>query len=250
MDMKHVSYRLLPILIFLSIFLFPYTAHTQEAGECVVSQEAGECVVSALPHPALADGDGTYLSLMPTYGYADTWNGREAFISSIASSYDPSSEEIRQGYRSIHLDRWHIRAEVSAMDSMALYRFTFPKGNRYANVVLDLEGEAGEGRVEARIWPQDFFTLLGYRTLKGEASDTLFYAVCFDRPADEFVQDSLEAHYCQSVFDVTPGTRLMAWVTVSMRSEAEAFDRFKKMMVLMSEARRKQEEKTEDNKGE
>lgn len=129
------------------------------------------------------------------------------------------------------------------MDSMALYRFTFPKGNRYANVVLDLEGDTGEERVEARIWPQDFFTLLGYRTLKGEAADTLFYAVCFDRPADEFVQDSLEAHYCQSIFDVTPGTRLMAWVTVSERSVTEAFDRFKKMMVQMATARRKPEEK-------
>lgn len=232
--MKHISYGILPAFIFLTFFLFPYTAH---------AQEAGECVISALPHPALAEGDGPYLSLMPTYGYADTWNGREAFISSIVSSYDPSSEETRQGYRSIHLDKWHIRAEVSSMDSMALYRFTFPKGNRYANVVLDLEGDTGEERVEARIWPQDFFTLLGYRTLKGEAADTLFYAVCFDRPADEFVQDSLEAHYCQSIFDVTPGTRLMAWVTVSERSVTEAFDRFKKMMVQMATARCKPEEK-------
>ncbi|MBQ2363277.1 MAG: glycoside hydrolase family 92 protein, partial [Bacteroidaceae bacterium] len=84
------------------------------------------------------------ITLMPMYGYARTNGTREEFIEDIASRYSHANEVVEPGYYSVRLEKTGITAEMTATDRTALHKFTFPKGNRSANIVLDLEGGIGD----------------------------------------------------------------------------------------------------------
>lgn len=162
------------------------------------------------------------ITLMPIYGFARTKPSRADFINDIASRYSHEHEVAEPGYYSVLLKKWGIRAEMTATDRTAIHRFTFPKGNRYANIVLDLESGVGDRATETRIWPYDIFTLVGYRTSRGWTNHTVFYAIRFDRPVTEFYMDSIDARYCQTFFEVEPGTAIQVQVGISPVSEMGA----------------------------
>ena len=164
------------------------------------------------------------ITIMPIYGYARTAGTREQFIEDIASRYTHAHEVVEPGYYSVRLDKWAIKAEMTATDRTAIHRFTFPKGNRYANIVLDLEGGVGDRVTETRVWAQDMFTLVGYRASRGWTNHIVYYAIRFDRPMKEFVlnNDDVNSHYAQVIFDVEPGTVIQVQVGISPVSEAGA----------------------------
>ncbi len=164
------------------------------------------------------------ITIMPIYGYARTAGTREQFIEDIASRYTHEHEVVEPGYYSVRLDKWAIKAEMTATDRTAIHRFTFPKGNRYANIVLDLEGGVGDRVTETRVWAQDMFTLVGYRASRGWTNHIVYYAIRFDRPMKEFVlnNDDVNSHYAQVIFDVEPGTVIQVQVGISPVSEAGA----------------------------
>ena len=162
------------------------------------------------------------ITLMPIYGYAATAGSREDFINSIASRYSHKHEVVEPGYYSVMLDKSHIKAEMTATDRTAIHKFTFHKGNRYANIVLDLEGGIGDRATETRIWPYDMFTLAGYRASRGWTNHIVYYAIRFDRPVKEFVIDSIDSRYAQAIFDVKPGDVVQAHVAISPVSEMGA----------------------------
>ena len=159
---------------------------------------------------------------MPIYGYARTAGPRADFISDIASRYRHEHEVTEPGYYSVLLDKWGIRAEMTATERTAIHRFTFPKGNRYANVVLDLEGGIGDRATETRVLPYDMHTLVGYRTSRGWTNHTVYYAISFDQPIKDLAWDSIDARYCQIFFDVEPGAVVHAHVALSPVSELGA----------------------------
>ena len=66
------------------------------------------------------------ITLMPIYGYARTAGSREDFISDIASRYSHEHEVVEPGYYSVLLDKWAIRAEMTATDRTAIHRFSYP----------------------------------------------------------------------------------------------------------------------------
>ena len=162
------------------------------------------------------------ITLMPIYGYARTMASREDFINDIASRYSHEHEVVEPGYYSVLLDKWGIRAEMTATDRTAIHRFTFPKGNRYANVVLDLESGIGDRVTETRILPYDMYTLVGYRASRGWTNHVVYYAIRFDQPLKDMALDSIDARYCQVFFDVEPGAVVQAQVALSPVSEMGA----------------------------
>ncbi|MDE5560989.1 MAG: GH92 family glycosyl hydrolase [Bacteroidaceae bacterium] len=162
------------------------------------------------------------ITLMPVYGYVNTSGSREEFVSDIASRYSHGHEVAEPGYYSVLLEKWGIRAEMTATSRTAVHRFVFPKGNRYANIVLDLEGGIGDRATETRIWPMDMFTIIGYRASRGWTNHTVYYAIRFDHPVKEIAMDSADGRYAQAIFEVDPGTVVQAQVAISPVSEAGA----------------------------
>lgn len=164
------------------------------------------------------------ITLMPVYGVVNIGGTREEFIDGVASRYSHAHEVVEPGYYGVMLDKWGIRAEMTATDRTAVHRFTFPKGNRYANIVLDLEGGIGDRVLDTRIWAQDMNTLVGYRASWGWTNHVVYYAIRFDRPFAELGLDSLahDSRYAQVIFEVDPGTVIQAQVGISPVSEAGA----------------------------
>ena len=94
-------------------------------------------------------GDLGDIGLMPAYG--DVELTREG----IASEYRHETEGMSPGYYSVILDRFHIKAEVTATERTALYRFTFPKGSNNARIIIDLENTIGDEARDTRVVPVD-----------------------------------------------------------------------------------------------
>lgn len=162
------------------------------------------------------------ICIMPMYGLPVTDAGHGAFLESVASGFSHENEQAEAGYYRVVLDRFHIVAEVTATERVAAYRFTFPRGNRYANVVLDLESGIGDVPVETRIWPIDPYTFVGYRRSRGWTKHCVYYAVRFDRPVTDFGVEHYNARYAQAVFEVEPGAVIGARVAISPVSEMGA----------------------------
>ena len=182
-------------------------------------------VLYGLMHPCLRTRPGEFspsFSIMPAYNLVQAFGTREEYLEDVATDFLQEEVTASPSYSRLHLQKYHITAEVAAVDSAALYCFTFPRGSRYANLVLDLQGEAEARQVDARTWPQDFFTLMGYVTASSTARDTLFFVARFDHPCEEYVQDTLHTQYCQCLFEVEPGTSLQAFVGISYKSHDAA----------------------------
>lgn len=164
------------------------------------------------------------ITLMPVYGAVDIQGTRKSFIEDVASTYSHDHETVEPGYYSVLLDKWGIRAEITATERTAAHRYTFPKGNRFAGIVLDLEGGIGDRVTETRIWAQDRSTLMGYRASRGWTNHIVYYVIRFDRPFTELAIDNqgFNSHYAQAFFEVDPGTAIQASVGISPVSEAGA----------------------------
>ncbi len=162
------------------------------------------------------------ITLMPVYGIIDTKASHRDILEAIASTYSHDNEVLRAGYYRVLLDRYDITTEITATERVAMYRFTFPRGNRYANIVLDLESGIGDRATETRIWPIDPYTMVGYRKSRGWSRHTVYYAIRFDRPVSEFGIEDCNARYAQAVFSIPPGTVIGARVAISPVSEMGA----------------------------
>ncbi|MCF0195836.1 MAG: glycoside hydrolase family 92 protein [Bacteroidaceae bacterium] len=162
-------------------------------------------------------GDLGDISLMPVYG--DVEYSREG----LASTYSHDKEFAVPGYYRVMLDRFGIQAEVTATKRAALYRFTYPKGSGEAGVVIDLENTVGDNTRETRAVPIDNFTIVGYRRSNGWAHDQrVYFCIRFSQPFANWESESLDARYGKAVFEVQPGTKLMAKIAISPTSEANA----------------------------
>ena len=162
------------------------------------------------------------ITIMPVYGLVNTNTSHGEILDQIASTYSHDNEIVKAGYYKVRLDKNNITAEITASERVAFYRFTFPRGNRFGNVFLDLENGIGDRAVETRIWPIDPYTMVGYRKSRGWSRHTVYYAIRFDRPVGEFGIEDYNARYAQAVFNVEPGTVVCAQVSVSPVSEMGA----------------------------
>lgn len=141
----------------------------------------------------------------------------------LASNYSHESEVVRPGYYSVVLDRDHIKAEITATQRVALHRYSFPRGNNNARVIIDLANGVGDRLKQARIYQLDEFTLAGYRLSRGWAGNQqIYFYIQFSKPIHNWLCDSLSAPYSQATFEVGPGESVMAKVALSPVSEMNA----------------------------
>ncbi len=162
-------------------------------------------------------GDLGDISLMPAYGDLD--HSR----SGLASTYSHESEVSVPGYYRVRLNRFGITAEMTATKRVALYRFTYPKGSNNARLIIDLENTVGDTPTDTRVAQIDEHTLMGYRRSRGWAADQqVFFCIRFNRPIHGWLSSGWDARYGEAAFEVEPGDQLMAKVSLSPTSEANA----------------------------
>jgi len=112
-------------------------------------------------------------------------NPEEGYRSKILKS----EEWAEPGYYSVMLKKYNIKAEMTATERTAFYKFTYPKTDT-ARIILDLTQSIYnyDGKV---IWSEvrvkDSCTITGYRQTKGWAADRkVFFIIKFSHPIAGF----------------------------------------------------------------
>ncbi|HRF85628.1 MAG TPA: GH92 family glycosyl hydrolase [Alloprevotella sp.] len=125
--------------------------------------------------------------LMPTVGTQDVSyvQPKEGDIGRCpyASSFSHENEKAEPGYYSVLLERYGVRAEMTATERTALHRFTFPRADK-AGFILDLDYAIQEQyNLEMDVEVVDSFTVRARRrSLWWAYNQELFFVARFSRP--------------------------------------------------------------------
>ena len=100
------------------------------------------------------------------------------------STFSHDNEEASPGYYKVDLDRYKIRAELTASDRVGFHQYTFPKSND-AHIILDMVYNVyhhDDKNVWTFIRVENDSLVTGYRQTKGWARDKkVFFAMQFSK---------------------------------------------------------------------
>ncbi len=99
------------------------------------------------------------------------------------SHFSHRNESASPGFYSVLLDRYHIKAELTASTRLGLHRYTFPAGS-HGNIIIDLHHGLGPDQVlESNLQILSDHEIAGSRRSNGWAKDQhVFFAAEFSRP--------------------------------------------------------------------
>lgn len=103
-----------------------------------------------------------------------------------ASKYSHKNEITRPEYYSLLVDRYNIKAELTATDRVGLHRYTYPKG-KPASILIDLREGNGTNAYDSYIRKIDDYTVEGYRYVRGwSPSRKVYFVLKSDRKIEKF----------------------------------------------------------------
>ncbi|WP_158797199.1 GH92 family glycosyl hydrolase [Pedobacter sp. L105] len=135
-------------------------------------------------------GDLNDVLIMPATGTLHLNKGtKEDTENGYLSTFSHDHEVTKAGYYSVVLDKYHIKAELTATERVGFHRYTFAPNQDKPHVMLDLGDGIGWDRpVDTYIKQVDPTTLVGYRYSAGWAKDQrLYFAIKLSQPIDHLV---------------------------------------------------------------
>ncbi|MEO5682154.1 MAG: GH92 family glycosyl hydrolase [Chitinophagaceae bacterium] len=133
-------------------------------------------------------GDLGDILLMPATGTVITGKGSIKNIAAGNTSLFSHNEEIaRPGYYSVRLQRYNIKAELTASARVGFHQYTFPASST-SHIVVDLAQGIGWDRpTDTYIRQINDSTIAGYRFSKGWAADQrIYFTAVFSKPFKAF----------------------------------------------------------------
>lgn len=128
-------------------------------------------------------GDLGDILVMPTTGPLILTKGTaQNSRSGYASRFAHTDEIARPGYYAVTLQRYGIRAELTATERVGFHRYTFPKATE-AHILIDLqEGIGWDASTETHLEKVNDSTLAGYRYSSGWAEhQRIYFSVVFSK---------------------------------------------------------------------
>lgn len=124
-------------------------------------------------------GDLGDISIMPATGKVLLEKGKKDNLElGYASTFSHDKEVAKAGYYSVWLDRYSIKAELTATERVGFHQYTFKAGSENPHLMLDLvEGIGWDSPVASNLKQLDAYTLVGYRNSKGWSADQRLYFV-------------------------------------------------------------------------
>ena len=121
-------------------------------------------------------GDLGDILVMPTIGEATTFKGDFLdFKKGYVSKFSHSDESVKPGYYSVKLQKYGIKAELTATSRVGYHRYTFPESES-SNIIFDLgEGIDWDEPFETFVKQIDAHTIEGYRFSRGWAKNQKVY---------------------------------------------------------------------------
>ena len=103
-----------------------------------------------------------------------------------ASKYSHKNEVTRPEYYSLILDRYNIKAELTATDRVGFHRYTYPSG-KPASILIDLREGNGTNAYDSYIRKIDDYTVEGYRYVRGwSPSRKVYFVLKSDQKIEKF----------------------------------------------------------------
>lgn len=130
-------------------------------------------------------GDLNDVLIMPATGAVQLNKGTKADTKQgYLSTFSHQNEVSKAGYYSVLLDKYKIKAELTATERVGFHRYTFPAKQQNPHVMLDLsDGVGWDSPVETYIKQVNSTTLVGYRYSTGWAKDQrLYFAIKLSQP--------------------------------------------------------------------
>ena len=125
-------------------------------------------------------GDLGDLLLMPATGKTIVEKGHpEDFSNGYTSTFSRSNEVVKPGYYSVLLDKYNIKASLTATERVGFHQYIFPTNANNPHIIVDLaEGIGWDKATDTQLQQLDDRTFVGYRFSKGWATDQrLFFAI-------------------------------------------------------------------------
>lgn len=128
-------------------------------------------------------GDLGDILLMPTTGKPVFEPGaKEDPSKGYRSKFDHKNEVAKAGYYSVLLEKYNIKAELTATKRVGFHKYTFAKSDM-ANVILDLKHGIQDKTKDTQIEIENSTTVSGYRRSTGWANDhTVYFVAEFSKP--------------------------------------------------------------------
>lgn len=114
--------------------------------------------------------------LMPMNEIQTEQGDRKDGSNGYASTYSHKNEVVRPYYYSVLLDKYQIRAELTATARVGLHRYTYPSG-KPSYLLLDLQSGNGDDAYACYARKIDDYTIAGYRYVHGWSPDRKVYFV-------------------------------------------------------------------------
>ena len=129
-------------------------------------------------------GDLNDILLLPVSGKVPLFKGtKEDMINGYGSYFSHENEVSKPGYYSVLLDKYKIKAELTASERVGFHKYTFNSATD-SHVLLDLaDGVGWDKPVKTFIKKINETTLVGYRFSEGWAADQrVYFAMEFSEP--------------------------------------------------------------------
>lgn len=124
-------------------------------------------------------GDLGDISIMPATGKTLLEKGKTANDpAGYLSTFSHQHETAKAGYYSVLLEKYGIKAELTATERVGFHQYTFKKDAENPHIIIDLiEGIGWDAPVSASFKQLDATTIVGHRNSKGWANDQRLYFV-------------------------------------------------------------------------
>ena len=134
-------------------------------------------------------GDLGDISIMPATGKLIVEKGKTADGEGYLSKFSHQNEKAKAGYYSVLLDKYGIKAELTATERVGFHQYTFEKNAKNPHIIIDLiEGIGWDKAVESSLKQVDATTIVGHRNSKGWANDQrLFFVIKLSQPVKNLV---------------------------------------------------------------
>ncbi|WP_036676343.1 GH92 family glycosyl hydrolase [Pedobacter sp. R20-19] len=134
-------------------------------------------------------GDLGDISIMPASGETILQKGKKGDEDNgYLSRFSHDNEVAKAGYYSVLLDKYKVKAELTATERVGFHQYTFPKKAETPHVIIDLiEGIGWDKPVNASFKQLDATTIVGHRNSKGWANDQrLYFVIKLSQPLQKF----------------------------------------------------------------
>ena len=127
-------------------------------------------------------GDMGDVMVMPMTEVNVKRGNQDDIRSGYASYYRHETEEAHPDYYSVMLDRYDIKAELTATARVGLHRYTFPQGKQ-AHILVNLKDGVGSIVTNSYIRQIDEYTIEGYRYTRGwSPMRKVYFVLQADKP--------------------------------------------------------------------